>query len=54
MDRDARLNVAELAKLVEWYRAQKLIETSADARDMVDDELANAPPLVPAKAASQR
>lgn len=52
----ARLDLADLARQVEWYRGQKLIETASDAKDMVDDELASmaSSPLVPAKAATQR
>lgn len=37
----ARLDVADLARQVEWYRGQKLIETATDAKDMVDEELAS-------------
>jgi NitT/TauT family transport system substrate-binding protein len=36
----ARIDLADLARQVEWYRGQKLIESTADAKDMVDQELA--------------
>ena len=38
----ARLDVADLARQVEWYRGHKLIETTIDAKDMVDEELVGA------------
>jgi NitT/TauT family transport system substrate-binding protein len=38
----ARLDIADLARQVEWYRGQKLIETATDAKDMVDEQLAGA------------
>ncbi len=36
----ARLDLADLARQVEWYRGQKLIETATDAKDMIDEDLA--------------
>jgi NitT/TauT family transport system substrate-binding protein len=36
----ARLDLADLARQVQWYRGQKLIETAADAKDMIDEQLA--------------
>jgi NitT/TauT family transport system substrate-binding protein len=37
---DAALDLQDLARQLSWYRAQKLVETTADAKDMVDDALA--------------
>jgi NitT/TauT family transport system substrate-binding protein len=39
MDPRARLEVEELARQVEWYRAQKLITTLTAIKDMLDTEL---------------
>ena len=36
----ARLDVTDLARQVEWYRGQKMIETATDAKEMVDETLA--------------
>jgi NitT/TauT family transport system substrate-binding protein len=35
----AQLDADELTQQVEWYRAQKLIETAASGKDMLDSEL---------------
>jgi len=35
----AELDADELARQVEWYRAQKLIQTAASGKDMIDSEL---------------
>jgi NitT/TauT family transport system substrate-binding protein len=40
-DPNARLDLADLARQVEWYKAQKLIDASADAKSMVDESLVN-------------
>jgi NitT/TauT family transport system substrate-binding protein len=39
MDRQARLDIADLVRQVEWYKAQGLIEPSVDARTIVDSSL---------------
>jgi NitT/TauT family transport system substrate-binding protein len=39
MDPQARLDVADLARQVEWYKAQGLIEPTVNVRDMVDSSL---------------
>jgi NitT/TauT family transport system substrate-binding protein len=36
MDRQARLDAADIARQVEWYKAQGLIERSVDAHNVVD------------------
>lgn len=41
MNPQARLDLADLARQVEWYKAQKLIADDAQPGDMVDEELAN-------------
>ena len=39
MNPSAQLDPDDLAQQVEWYRAEKLIETTADGKDMLDAEL---------------
>ena len=36
MDPQARLDFADIARQVEWYKSQGLVEQSADARNVVD------------------
>ena len=39
MNPQARLDVADLARQVAWYKAQKLISADAESTAMVDESL---------------
>jgi len=39
MDPQARLDPSDIARQVEWYKAQKLVDESVDARSIVDSSL---------------
>jgi len=43
MDREAKLDVADIEHQVAWFKAQKLIEGGVNAKDIVDTSLGNGP-----------
>lgn len=42
MDPQARIDMSDLARQIEWYKGQKLIDANADPKEMVDEMRANA------------